>query len=145
MKTAFFSFAEAITLSLGFILSAKQMHRLLLSNVLRWPMTMFDTTPLGRILSRFSKDMEAIDIDLPGILQFGLSLFFSVISHFILPFMNFQTITNVFSTNEKKGFGNTCCNQCINTIIFGGHITNHHNLLFRATILCRNIKAIKTS
>lgn len=78
-EIATFSFAEAITLSLGFILSAKQMHRTLLSNVFRWPMAMFDTTPLGRILSRFSKDMEAIDIDLPGILQFGLSLFFSVI------------------------------------------------------------------
>lgn len=76
---ATFSFAEAITLSLGFILSATQMHRTLLSNVFRWPMAMFDTTPLGRILSRFSKDMEAIDIDLPGIFQFGLSLFFSVV------------------------------------------------------------------
>lgn len=45
---------------------------------MRWPMAMFDTTPLGRILSRFSKDMEAVDTELPGVFEVLLSLLFSV-------------------------------------------------------------------
>lgn len=46
------SFFTAIMLSLGFILTAKAMQDSLLSNVLRWPMELFDTTPLGRIINR---------------------------------------------------------------------------------------------
>ncbi|CAH1406845.1 unnamed protein product [Nezara viridula] len=38
-----------------------RIHVLLLSNIFHSPMSFFDTTPLGRILSRFSKDIEVID------------------------------------------------------------------------------------
>lgn len=65
-------------MSLGFIMSAREMHRILIINVLRWPMEYFDTTPLGRILNRFSKDVDAVDNALPAIFRFGLSMFFSV-------------------------------------------------------------------
>lgn len=47
------SFSTSIMLSLGFILTAKAMQDSLLANVLRWPMELFDTTPLGRIMNRF--------------------------------------------------------------------------------------------
>lgn len=59
-------------------MSAREMHRILIVNVLRWPMEIFDTTPLGRILNRFSKDVDAVDNALPAIFRFGLSMFFSV-------------------------------------------------------------------
>ncbi|XP_055592513.1 multidrug resistance-associated protein 1-like isoform X3 [Uranotaenia lowii] len=41
------------------------MHEALLKNVFRLPLEFFDITPLGRILSRFSKDVDVVDAHLP--------------------------------------------------------------------------------
>lgn len=38
------------------------MHRNCLSNVIASPMLFFDTTPVGRILNRFSKDIDTLDV-----------------------------------------------------------------------------------
>ncbi|GFO10855.1 multidrug resistance-associated protein 1-like [Plakobranchus ocellatus] len=43
------------------IVAARELHGDLLYNVLRSPMAFFDTTPTGRILTRFSKDVGAVD------------------------------------------------------------------------------------
>lgn len=75
---AVLSFASSITLSVGFIYSAKEMHELMLKHVFHWPMALFDITPLGRILNRFSKDVEAVDNVLPMIFRSGILMFFSV-------------------------------------------------------------------
>lgn len=71
-------FALSIILSLGFIYSARTMQEHLLSNVLRWPMQEFDTTPLGRILNRFSKDVDTIDNILPQVIKSWIMMFFAV-------------------------------------------------------------------
>lgn len=47
--------------------ACKNFHERLLSRVMKMPMSFFDTTPSGRIINRFSKDTETIDIILPGI------------------------------------------------------------------------------
>ncbi|KAI9470014.1 MAG: multi drug resistance-associated protein MRP [Benjaminiella poitrasii] len=47
------------------IRSARYLHSSMLNTVLRTPMSFFDTTPLGRILNRFSKDEHTIDEVLP--------------------------------------------------------------------------------
>lgn len=44
----------------GFNVSVN-LHRRAIERVMRAPMSMFDTTPLGRIMNRFSKDMDTID------------------------------------------------------------------------------------
>ena len=44
--------------------SARGLHNGLLEAVLRAPLSFFDTTPIGRIVSRFSTDMYAIDFAL---------------------------------------------------------------------------------
>uniref|UniRef100_A0A2C9K2X1 ABC transmembrane type-1 domain-containing protein n=1 Tax=Biomphalaria glabrata TaxID=6526 RepID=A0A2C9K2X1_BIOGL len=41
--------------------AANRLHNQLLHNILRAPMSFFDTTPTGRIISRFSKDILSID------------------------------------------------------------------------------------
>ncbi|CAC5371016.1 ABCC3 [Mytilus coruscus] len=45
----------------GLIKATRKLHRDLLRNILRSPMSFFDTTPVGRIINRFSKDIEIID------------------------------------------------------------------------------------
>ncbi|XP_018568578.1 multidrug resistance-associated protein 1 isoform X9 [Anoplophora glabripennis] len=64
---------------LGCVAAAKGLHQLLTSGVFRSPMTFFDTTPLGRILSRFSKDIEVVDNSLPWYVSDGVYCFFEVI------------------------------------------------------------------
>lgn len=68
----------SLIVSLGFILSAQTMHESLLINVLRWGMWLFDTTPMGRILNRFSKDVDTVDNVLPQVLRAWCMTFFSV-------------------------------------------------------------------
>ncbi|XP_041482605.1 multidrug resistance-associated protein 5-like [Lytechinus variegatus] len=51
--------------------AASHMHDTVFINVFRSPMSFFDTTPTGRILNRFSKDLDEVDVLLP----FNLELF----------------------------------------------------------------------
>lgn len=76
-------FVSSLTFTLGFIYSAQAMHSKMLSNVLGWPMWLFDTTPMGRITNRFSKDVETIDNILPQVFRIFLSGFFGVNRKFI--------------------------------------------------------------
>ena len=50
-----------ITLALAAIIASRSLHSGMLKNILRSPMSFFDTTPLGRVLNRFSKDIYIID------------------------------------------------------------------------------------
>ncbi|KAK3822373.1 MAG: hypothetical protein J3R72DRAFT_25975 [Linnemannia gamsii] len=56
---------------------ARTLHNRLLTRVLRYPMSIFDTTPMGRIVNRFSSDVAVIDSSLPeslpGFLGFSAS------------------------------------------------------------------------
>ncbi|KAG6453079.1 multidrug resistance-associated protein 1 isoform X4 [Manduca sexta] len=46
--------------------AAKIIHANLLTNVLKTPLQFFEVTPIGRILSRFSKDIDVVDTSLPS-------------------------------------------------------------------------------
>lgn len=52
---------SAITMAVGSVQAARLLHQALLHNKMRSPQSFFDTTPSGRILNRFSKDIYVID------------------------------------------------------------------------------------
>lgn len=54
---------------LRMIKAAGKLHARMLTNILRLPMSFFDTTPIGRIVNRFSNDVDTIDNDLPWMVQ----------------------------------------------------------------------------
>ncbi|XP_037958175.1 multidrug resistance-associated protein 1 isoform X4 [Teleopsis dalmanni] len=74
----------SLTLALGCIYCAKELHEFLLSNVMRWPMEVFDTTPLGRIVNRFAKDVDTIDVVLPLLWRVVISQAFSVLATIVV-------------------------------------------------------------
>ncbi|KAG8343664.1 putative ABC transporter transmembrane region ABC transporter [Trypanosoma vivax] len=59
---------------------SSRLHSRLLRSVAAAPMSFFDTTPLGRIINRFSKDIVSIDEDLPDSLLYLLQCMLSVVS-----------------------------------------------------------------
>ncbi|XP_037025227.1 multidrug resistance-associated protein 1 isoform X2 [Bradysia coprophila] len=58
------SYMNDLAPQLGCLLAAIHFHKVLLHGVVRAPLTFFDTTPTGRILSRFSKDVDVLDTGL---------------------------------------------------------------------------------
>ena len=58
--------------AVGSVRASRKLHNQLLDAVIRAPMSFFDTTPLGRIQNRFSKDMYAVDEALAYVLSLSL-------------------------------------------------------------------------
>ncbi|KAF9938627.1 hypothetical protein BGZ67_010647 [Mortierella alpina] len=56
-----FQFVNGFYFSLAGARAAKVLHHKALKNIFRAPSSFFDTTPLGRIINRFSKDVDATD------------------------------------------------------------------------------------
>ena len=59
----------SVLLGLATLRAARTLHIRLIGDVLRLPMVFFDTTPTGRLLNRFSKDVDVLDNTLPFILR----------------------------------------------------------------------------
>ncbi|KAF8948965.1 hypothetical protein BGZ47_000640 [Haplosporangium gracile] len=70
------------------IRSARVLHQDMLHSVLRSPMSFFDTTPMGRILNRFSKDQSTIDEVLPRSFSGYSRTLFQVISVLVVVTMS---------------------------------------------------------
>ena len=68
----------------GALRASNTLHRRLLENVLRAPLSFFDSTPVGRVLNRFGKDIESVDQYLPNTLMETLACFFTIFSTLIV-------------------------------------------------------------
>ncbi|XP_052124000.1 multidrug resistance-associated protein 1 [Frankliniella occidentalis] len=82
-----FGLGQALTLfisdvapRLGAWFAAKAMHDVMLHGVVRAPLSFHDVTPQGRILSRFSKDVDVMDNLLPQQIADTLWCMFEVLS-----------------------------------------------------------------
>lgn len=71
--TGIAEFFADIAVRIGCWHSAKILHNLMLNNVFRLPLSFMDVTPIGRVLSRFSKDIDVLDNSLPA--QFSDSIY----------------------------------------------------------------------
>lgn len=105
-----FIFAGTLIRTLGARNASRYLHSIFLANVLRCPMHFFDVTPLGRIVNRFSKDVDTIDDTVPNnanmflmtllhvvgtiiVISIGTPLFLSV----IVPLLILYYLVQVFS------------------------------------------------
>ncbi|XP_068440089.1 ATP-binding cassette sub-family C member 3 isoform X4 [Clinocottus analis] len=75
---------SSFTLAMGNIGAARKLHFNLLTNKFHTPQSFFDTTPLGRIINRFSKDIYIIDEALPSTVLMFLATFFVSLSTMIV-------------------------------------------------------------
>merc|ERR1719357_2351681 len=66
--------------------ASKILHKKMLTRVMMSPMSFFDTTPLGRIVNRFAKDVDVCDGTLPGNIRSWLSTFATFLGT-IIPIM----------------------------------------------------------
>ena len=71
------------------VLASKSLHKKVLASILHAPMSFFDTTPLGRVLSRFSKDIYSVDLQVPQFFSFFL---------FTVVFVVFSLGTIIYTT-----------------------------------------------
>lgn len=77
-------FLTSVIFGIGCLRAARDSHRRLLHNVMRLAMSFFDTTPSGRILNRFSTDVNVIDNVLPNSIQLCIMMIFNVASIFVI-------------------------------------------------------------
>jgi len=66
------TFVRSFLLAIFGVRASKTLHDELLQSVFRAPLFFFDTTPTGRIISRFSKDLFSIDSELSETFDFFL-------------------------------------------------------------------------
>ncbi|KAL8573178.1 hypothetical protein ACOMHN_036163 [Nucella lapillus] len=78
LSLSFFVFMGTLIRTLGARNASRVIHTYFLDNVLRCPMMFFDVTPLGRVLNRFSKDVDTIDTVVPVNINMFLACFLQV-------------------------------------------------------------------
>lgn len=69
---------SAYTLAFGTVYASQNLHFSMLSNIFRSPMSFFDTTPTGRLVNRFGRDVDVVDNTLPFSVSNALSSFGNV-------------------------------------------------------------------
>ncbi|XP_040531149.1 ATP-binding cassette sub-family C member 2 isoform X1 [Gallus gallus] len=84
VSQALFLFLATILSSHGAMRASRIVHEQLLSNILRVPMSFFDTTPTGRIVNRFAKDIFTVDETIPMSFRSWLNCFMGIISTLLM-------------------------------------------------------------
>uniref|UniRef100_A0A4W3JBU9 ATP-binding cassette, sub-family C (CFTR/MRP), member 3 n=1 Tax=Callorhinchus milii TaxID=7868 RepID=A0A4W3JBU9_CALMI len=75
---------SSFTLTLGGIVAARSLHLHLLQCLLRCPLQFFEANPSGRILNRFGKDLDGIDVTIPEGVGLWMQTFWYTLSVFII-------------------------------------------------------------
>ncbi|KAJ6225732.1 hypothetical protein RDWZM_004277 [Blomia tropicalis] len=81
---AIFVLFASIAKEKAVVRSSMTLHHSLLESIMHSPMQFFDTTPLGRIVNRFSKDIDCVDQKIPHTLHSWLTNFLQVVLTLVL-------------------------------------------------------------
>ena len=93
LSSAVANFGRMVFLVVIGLRASRSLFDGLLAVVLRAPMSFYDTTPVGRIMNRFSKDIYTVDEALMSTMRTYLQTFFNVISTIVV----ISAITPVFT------------------------------------------------
>ncbi|KAK9492604.1 P-loop containing nucleoside triphosphate hydrolase protein [Lipomyces doorenjongii] len=90
VTTAFLTLFSTIVLWIFCsIEAAKKLHDQMLLHVIHSPMRFFDTTPIGRVINRFTTDIDRVDEALPRVFTGFFSVIFNVMSSLlVISFVN---------------------------------------------------------
>lgn len=80
LLTCIATYWRSLVTALNGLKAGTNLHHGLLSSVMRAPLSFFEGTPVGRVLNRFSRDMEAIDQQIPRSLLEALGCVFTILS-----------------------------------------------------------------
>ncbi|KAK3802039.1 hypothetical protein RRG08_064632 [Elysia crispata] len=61
------------------VTASQRLHNAMLNSILHQSMAFFDTTPVGRILNRFSRDVDVLDFSISRQLRLVLQTFFNLV------------------------------------------------------------------
>ncbi|KAJ3109314.1 hypothetical protein HDU97_007808 [Phlyctochytrium planicorne] len=89
LSQAVFLIVFSFSLVYAGLWSSQNMHVLALRRVLKAPVAFFDTTPLGRLITRFSRDVDMLDNTLP-------ETFRTVLFTLMMTLANFGLIAAIF-------------------------------------------------
>ena len=78
------AYVASLWMAWGAIEASTVLHLVLLANCLRSPMSFYDTTPIGRVLNRFSKDIDTIDTMIPQNVRAWMMCTFNVVATFMV-------------------------------------------------------------
>ncbi|KAL6447243.1 hypothetical protein ACFW04_001485 [Cataglyphis niger] len=108
LQEATFVVLSQTALVVGCLRSSKLLHSELLFGILRSPLGFFDTTPSGRILNRFGKDIDIIDNVLPPSIRAWLFCLASITQTLNwLVRMTSDVETNIVAVERIKEYGDT--------------------------------------
>ncbi|NXR19167.1 MRP7 protein, partial [Cinclus mexicanus] len=79
-----FTIIRAFLFAFGAVRAASVIHDRLLQRILKATVTFFDTTPIGRILNRFSSDIYCVDDNLPFILNIFLANIYGLLGMLVI-------------------------------------------------------------
>lgn len=94
--------AGSLIIAAATVHASKILHKLALSNVFHSPMSFFDMTPIGRIVNRFSKDLDTVDVMLPTNLRSWIGCFISVSSIYGTVPNTYIIKSSVFGSNKPR-------------------------------------------
>ncbi|KAM7272165.1 hypothetical protein ACFE04_026828 [Oxalis oulophora] len=83
VSTFALAFRSLVTVCLG-LQASESLFLQLLNSLFRAPMSFYDSTPLGRILSRVSSDLNIVDLDIPFSLLFALCVTINGFSNLVV-------------------------------------------------------------